>query len=141
MAESNGRRNEYEAMFLVSQASAADLGGVVDHVQGLLDRAGAEVIAMRKWDERRLAYEIDKQKRGTFLLVYFEAETSRLAGLERDCNLSDVLLRTMVTRADHLTREEMQAADARDELKTEIELRQSKAEAERAESEAGAGAG
>jgi len=99
------------------------------------------VIAMRKWDERRLAYEIDKQKRGTFLLVYFEAETSRLAGLERDCNLSDVLLRTMVTRADHLTREEMQAADARDELKTEIELRQSKAEAERAESEAGAGAG
>jgi len=30
---------------------------------------------MRKWDERRLAYEIKKQKRGLYILCYFKAPT------------------------------------------------------------------
>ena len=121
------RTSTYEAMFLVSQAAATDLAGVIDHINHLFQRAGATVLAMSKWDERRLAFEIDKQKRGIFLLTYFTANRDAIGGLERDCNLSEILMRMLVIRADHLTEEEMRATDAREELAVEATLRAEKA--------------
>jgi small subunit ribosomal protein S6 len=131
---SEARKQFYEAMFLVSQASATDLAGVVDHINTLLGRAGAEVVAMSKWDERRLAYEIDKQKRGVYILVYFKSLPGASQRLMRDCNLSETIMRVLITRAEHLTEEEMAATDGREALKTEAQLRAEKAErqAERA---------
>ena len=129
--------NNYEAMFLFSQSVATDFASVIEHVNEILRRAEAKVIAMKKWDERRLAYEIDKQKRGVFILVYFSAAPDRIAGIERDCNLSEKVLRVMVTRADHLTVEEMQAADAREELETEARLAAARADEKKDDTSAG----
>lgn len=125
------RTYTYEAMFLLSQAVAADLAGAIEHINDLLARANAEIIAMRKWDERRLAYEINKQKRGVYILVYFRAPADKIAGLERDTNLSEKIMRVMILRADNYTEEEMRAADARDALETEARLRARQAEESR----------
>lgn len=140
MAASKGRKNHYEGMFLVSQAVAADLGGVVDHIKEVLNRASATLIAMKKWDDRRLAYEIQKHKRGVYILTYFECDPVNIVGIERDCSLSERILRAMVTRADHLTVEEMQAADGQADLDTEIKMRgeESAAESEAATADASA---
>src|SRR5205823_5441403 len=91
----------------------------------------------RKWDERRLAYEIKKQKRGLYILAYFKAPGGSLSHIERDCNLSEKILRVLLLRADHLTVEEMQAADAREALDTEAKLRASQVR-EKAENPEGA---
>lgn len=117
------RVNHYEGMFLLSQTATADLAAAVDHLKAILDKVGAELIAMSRWDERRLAYEIKKQKRGLFILTYFTCPARNLADLERECNLSEVVLRELIIRADHLTEEEMRAADAQEELLTEAALR------------------
>ncbi len=117
------RTYTYEAMFLIGQAAAADLGGIVAHINEIFARAHAEVIAMRKWDERRLAFEVKKQKRGLYILAYFKADPRSIAGIERDTNLSEKILRVMLLRADHLTQDEMVAADGRDALETEARLR------------------
>lgn len=117
------RIKPYEGLFLFPQAALADLGSAVEHVQTILSRAGAEVIAFSKWDERKLAYDIAGNKRGVYLLAYFKVATSKLVGIERDCNLSERLLRTLIIRADHMTEEQMRAADARQKLEDEIRLR------------------
>lgn len=117
------RSYNYEAMFLIGQSNSADLAGVIQHINEILARGHAEVIAMRKWDERRLAYEIRGQKRGLYILVYFKADGPNVAHIERDCNLSERILRTLILRADHLTQEEMTSADARKELEVEAKLR------------------
>ncbi|MFA6044579.1 MAG: 30S ribosomal protein S6 [Phycisphaerales bacterium] len=114
----------YEAMFLLSQAVAADLNAALDHIREIVARGHGEIIAMRKWDERRLAYEIDGQKRGYYVLVYFKAPGPNLAHIERDCNLSEKIMRTLITRCDHLTLEQIQSADARKELELEAKMRQ-----------------
>ena len=117
---SKGRKNYYEAMFLVSQATAHDLAGTLEHLTDLIQsRAGGEILGLRKWDERRLAFEIQKQKRGVYFLAYFAADPANLPEFERVANISEHLMRFMVTRADHLTVEEMQAADARQQLSDE----------------------
>lgn len=123
MAKSKGRRHNYEAMFLISQAVEPSLGKAVEHIEHLLGRAEADVLALAKWDERRLAFEIEKQKRGLYILAYFSADPVNIEGLERDTNLSELVMRCMVLRADHLTEDEMKAADGRADLETEIKLR------------------
>ena len=113
----------YEGLFLISQAESTDLRAASEHISNLLTRRGATIIAMKKWDERRLAYEINKQRRGTYILAYFAAPTPALTEIERDCNLSETIMRQIIIRADHLSEEEMKVADGREELKTEAALR------------------
>ena len=78
---------------------------------------------MKKWDDRRLAYEIKGQKRGVYILAYFKAPGVDISHVERDCNLSEKVLRALILRADHLSIEEMTALDGRKELDLEAKLR------------------
>ncbi len=115
----------YEAMFLLSQAQAADFTAAVAHVRQLIEKFGGTILALRKWDERRLAFEIKKQKRGIYLLCYFTSPTEKLAEIERACNLSEGIFRVLIIKADHLTVEEMKAADDAKGLEMEAKLRAS----------------
>ncbi len=117
---------QYEAMFLLSQAVAADLSAATDHIKEVLARASAEIIALKKWDDRRLAYEIAGQKRGIYILAYFKAAGPDVAKIERDSNLSEKIMRVLILRADHLTNDEMLNADGRKELDVEAKLRSDK---------------
>jgi len=117
------RVGTYEAMFLVSQSVASDFAQLVEHINHLFERAGATVLAMKKWDERRLAYEIDKQKRGIYILAYFSCPTDMLGHLERDAQISEQIMRLMIVKADHLTQEEIEANDDRQGLSDEAKLR------------------
>lgn len=102
---------QYEAMFLVGQQTAAEPQKAIDLCRGVIERHGGEILVIKRWDERRLAYEIEGHKRGTYILAYFRGPGSAVAGIERDVNLSEEILRVMVVRADHLNREEMEAAE------------------------------
>ena len=123
---SNERIGFYEGMFLFPQSATANLQGAVDHIKGILDKAGATIKTFQKWDDRRLAYEIDGNKRGVYFLTYFNAPASSLSDLERMCNQSEEVLRMMVTKADHIPTETIEANDGSEELATEIKLRSEK---------------
>ena len=116
-------KNYYEGLFLFPQSVSADLQAASDHVKEILQRAEVNLISFRKWDERRLAYEVKGNRRGVFFLVYFEAPGSAIARIDRDCNLSEQVLRAMITRADNMSLEQMQAADGQEQLAAEIKLR------------------
>ncbi|MDF1809525.1 MAG: 30S ribosomal protein S6 [Phycisphaerales bacterium] len=117
------RTGVYEGMFLATQAAAASFGDLIEHINTIFERANAEVISMKKWDERRLAYEMDKQKRGVYILTYFNCPTDMVAHLERDVQISDKLLRVLVTSAEHLSEEEIAAHNDRAGLETETKLK------------------
>jgi small subunit ribosomal protein S6 len=123
------RYSVYEAMFLLSTAQAADFGGAIAHLNEILARGHAEVIAMKKWDERRLAYEIGGNKRGVYILAYFKAPNESLGHIERDLRLSEKVLRSLILRAENLSLDEMKASDGRKELEVEAKLRAERAAA------------
>jgi small subunit ribosomal protein S6 len=91
----------YEAMFLVDSAEAsADWDGVNATIKKMLDRAEAEIVSTRKWDERRLAYEINGKSRGTYILCYFKAEGEKVRDIERDVQLSEQIMRVLILCAE-----------------------------------------
>jgi small subunit ribosomal protein S6 len=117
------RTSMYEGMFLFPQSASADLQAAVSHITEILQRGHAEIVSMRKWDERRLAYDIHGNKRGVYFLAFFKAETSALAGIERDLRLSEKLLRSLITKANHVMPEEIAAAEGRQQIADEAKLR------------------
>ncbi len=87
----------YEGMFLVDSAlAAADWDGTLAVIDNILKRADAEVVVMRKWGERKLAYDIDRKSRGTYVLCYFKADGRRIRGIEKDVQLSEKIMRVLI---------------------------------------------
>ena len=103
----------YEAMFLFDPSVGADQTKVQQEVERLMKRAGAEIIMSKKWDERKLAYEIKGRKRGCYVLTFFRADQDKITPLERDVELSESILRVLILKADHLTEEDMNKAYVR----------------------------
>jgi small subunit ribosomal protein S6 len=99
-------KKQYEAMFLVSP-SAGEGDKALDPVKKVLERAEAEVLICKKWDERKLAFEVAGQKRGVYVLTYFRCDGARVADIERDVQLSDQLLRLLVLDAEDVSVEVM----------------------------------
>jgi small subunit ribosomal protein S6 len=99
--------NQYEAMFVFDPSFAGDFQKAEDEIRRLMERANAEMVFCRRWDERKLAYEIRGRKRGVYVLVYFRAAPETITGLERDAQIRDPILRLLVLRADGVTPEQM----------------------------------
>ena len=103
------KKKLYEGMFLVDSAEAeADWDGVETNIKNILERVEAEIISIRKWDTRRLAYEIDKKSRGTYILCYFRAEGKSIAEIERTVHLSERIMRVLILSAEHMTEDDIE---------------------------------
>lgn len=113
----------YEGMFLISQGVATDLAGAVAHIRQIIEKNGGTIVAMRKWDERRLTFEIAKQKRGLYILTYFQAPAPAMGAIERGFNLSEQVMRQLIVRVEHMTIDEMKAADGQRDLEVEARMR------------------
>ena len=104
-------RKLYEAMFLIDPALAAqDWDGVNQTIRTILERAEAEIVSMRKWDERKLAYNIRGRSRGTYILCYFRAGGDKIWEIERDVRLSERIMRVLVLNAEHITQQDIEKA-------------------------------
>jgi len=102
--------NVYEAMFLLGPA-ATDQQAALDLCRGFIERHGGKIKVLKKWDERKLVYEVNGHKRGTYVISYFTAPGAAVGPLERDVKLSEDVLRVLVTKADHLNEQEMNAVE------------------------------
>ena len=65
-------------------------------VTGVFTKHGGNVLSARRWDERRIAYPIKGQNRGTYLLVYFAADTQAVTAIRRDLQFNESILRSLL---------------------------------------------
>jgi len=120
-------RRLYEGMFLVDSTQAADWDATTAVIDGILKKANAEIVSMRKWDDRRLAYEVDGKSRGTYILCYFRADGEKIQDIEKSVQLSEQIMRVLILSAEQMTAEDMEkdtpAARARKEAAAAEEAR------------------
>ena len=106
--------NGYEFMFILDPTldDAASLA-VVERVEGIVKGQGGEVVSLKPWERRRLAYPIAGHHEGLYILCYFDAPPASIRGIENRVRLAEGVLRFIVLRTDRETRERDQAADLR----------------------------
>jgi small subunit ribosomal protein S6 len=110
-ATGTDKRKQYEAMFLLPAGASAEMEKSQQLVRGIIERHGGEVVVLKKWDERKLAYEIGGQKRGLYIIAYFRAPGTAVTPIEREVNLSEDIIRVMISDAEHLNDSEMNAVE------------------------------
>jgi small subunit ribosomal protein S6 len=78
-----------------------------DRVQQILDRitrgiaAGeGQIVKVSPWGRRRLAYPISGQREGSYFIVVFEAPSASVDELERSLNITEEIMRHLVTRIE-----------------------------------------
>ena len=128
----------YEAMFLVDSTQASDWDAVVKTIKTILGRAEAEIVSIRNWAERKLAYVINNKTRGTYILCYFKADGERIRNIEKDVQLSEQIMRVLIlsveTREKEAVEENATLPDSQPRLR-EDKLAPAKAEAQTGEME------
>jgi small subunit ribosomal protein S6 len=91
----------YEGMFILDPAKfARDPGAASQQVADMITQQGGTVLAARLWDERKLAYPIKGHKKGVYWLTYFKMPSGGLTALERQCEISDDIIRKLVLKVD-----------------------------------------
>jgi small subunit ribosomal protein S6 len=119
----------YEGMFLVDSAKAAsNWDGINAAIKKILDKAKAEIVSMRKWDDRKLAYDIRGVSRGTYLLCYFRVDGQQIRNIEKAVQLSEKIIRVLILNTDQMTQEDID----KDTPATKVEKEKEKAMAEQA---------
>ena len=79
---------------LTDEESAALLTQLGETVKGL----GAEITKVENWGKRRLAYDINKQREGTYAVLEVSAEPSMIKEFERQLKLNESVLRFLSTQ-------------------------------------------
>src|SRR5688572_17200346 len=72
-------QKQYEAMFLFPPPGTIDVDGMTTMARGIIERHGGSVLHIKKWDERKLSYEIKRQKRGTYIIAYYKGPGASVA--------------------------------------------------------------
>ena len=91
----------YEGLFILnSNRYGRDPEGVAGSIQSLIEKQDGTVLVSRLWEERRLAYPIDGQRKGTYWLTYFRMDGEKIADLNQQTNRDDNFLRHLVIRID-----------------------------------------
>ena len=138
------KKKMYEGMFLVDSAEAgANWDGVIAAIRRILEKAEVEIVSIRKWDDRKLAYEIKGKARGTYILCYFRADGQRNQDIEKAVQLSEKIIRVLILSAEQMTAEDIEkdtpairAEKEKDKRKTTKETdEQDEEEEEQAEEE------
>ncbi|MFM7185461.1 MAG: 30S ribosomal protein S6 [Planctomycetota bacterium] len=91
----------YEGMFILDPAKfARDPSAAAQQVADLITAHGGSVLAARLWDERKLAYPIKGNKKGVYWLTYFKMPGGNLVPFERQCEITDEIIRKLVLKVD-----------------------------------------
>jgi len=113
----------YENLFIVNPSYEGEsLDGLKNQFVQFIEDNGGRIYNVEDWGKKRLAYKIDKQKYGSYILIQFAADGSVIRELEEGQRLNDSILGTITVRLNEepdlsKRRQQMeeQAADEEDE--------------------------
>src|SRR5262245_46199402 len=81
-----------------SNRFARERAGLPAEIEKMIQAGEGEVLVSRLWEERRLAYAIAGQRKGTYWLIYFRGPSSMLTDLNRQWEIHEGILRHLVLK-------------------------------------------
>ena len=106
---------QYELLYVVSPVVTED--GVTElhaRIEEIVQQLGGSIEQTDNWGRRRLAYEIDRHRDGTYVLELINAPGSILSELDRRLRVMDELLRHFIVRVDEDLRKAARAKARRE---------------------------
>ncbi len=138
-------KNTYEVLYALSLKNGEETAQATsERLKGLIE-ANAEIVAVDVWGKRRLAYPINYENEGYYVLIYFRSAPDFVAELNRVLGITEDALRYIVLSVDekkqtinvrHGAPEVVESVDTEDVTETVEEAPAAETEAEETEAPA-----
>ena len=93
----------YENVFIARQdISGAQVDALADTFTQLVAEQGGEIKKREYWGLRNLAYRMNKNRKGHYMLFNIDAPAAAIAELERTMRINEDVLRYLTLRVDQL---------------------------------------
>ena len=92
---------KYECLYIVNiNFDSEGVSPVVARVEEIIKNFGGEIANTQHWGKRKLAYAIDKERYGNYILVHFQGENPRISDMAREFEIEAGVLHYMTIRLD-----------------------------------------
>ena len=91
----------YELMLVLRPDVADDRAqAVIDRTTRQISAGGGQIVKVAPWGRRRLAYQIDRYREGSYHIILFESPGEAILEMERGLLITEEVLRHLVTRVE-----------------------------------------
>lgn len=90
----------YESIFIVRPSlSDEDTSKLIDKLKGVVEKSGT-VVKLENWGKKKLAYEVKRERKGTFVYLNFQSKGDLISELERSYRLEDSVIKFLTVRME-----------------------------------------
>jgi small subunit ribosomal protein S6 len=91
----------YESICILRPVQAeTDNDRVVEKIKEILTQSGSNILKLDNSGKKKLAYDIQHERKGTFITVQFEGPPTVIAELERFQRMEDQVMKFMTVRVN-----------------------------------------
>jgi small subunit ribosomal protein S6 len=101
LADAPNTSREYETIYILRPGTTNE--GVAEvnlRVRGIIENMGGKILKVDNWGKRRLAYEIEKERKGIYLHWSYLATRGVVDEIERNMRMLDSVIRYMSVKVD-----------------------------------------
>ena len=90
----------YDSIFIVRPSlSDEETSKLIDKLKGVVEKSGT-VLKFENWGKKKLAYEVKRERKGTFVYLHFQSKGDLISELERSYRLEDSVLKFLTVRME-----------------------------------------
>jgi small subunit ribosomal protein S6 len=91
----------YETVWIARQdVTTAQVEAMTETFAAIITEKGGTVVKTEQWGLRTLAYKINKNRKGHYVMYHLDASPEAIAEMERQMGLSEDVLRLMTVRVE-----------------------------------------
>ena len=101
LADAPGTSREYETIYVLRPGITNEgVAEINERVRNIVENMDGKVVKVDNWGKRRLAYEIEKERKGIYLYWQYLANRGVVAEIERNLRMLDSVIRFMTIKID-----------------------------------------
>lgn len=91
----------YENLFIVKpDATEEEVDHLIELMSKIVTNAGGTIDKVEKWGKRRLAYRVEKNREGQYVLLQFSTVPATIHEFERRLRVQDAVIKFLTVRTD-----------------------------------------
>ena len=91
----------YESLFIIRPSlNDEETLSLFDKMKGVVEKNGATLMKAENWGRKKLAYEIKRERKGTFVYLYFKGPGQVVGELELSYRLEDSIIKFLTVRLE-----------------------------------------
>ena len=93
--------NHYETVYIVHPAiQEGRLNDIISKFHNKLSKLKGEVLYIENWGKKKLAYAIDKQKYGTYIMCQYSLDRQNVQEISQELELNPNILRYLISKVE-----------------------------------------